>query len=272
LDGKKGGEITMEVTGTPGEIYEQHMIPAIFARWAPDLVAVVGLRPGERVLDVACGTGVVTRLLPHRVGPTGRVVGLDINPDMLAAARTATAQAPIEWLEGNVQRMPLPDAAFDAVVCQQGFQFFPDQLAALQEMRRVLVPGGRLVLSIWRSVAHAPAYRVLEEALARRIGAAQAALPPFSCGDAQAIRALVTRAGFREVRVRADVKFSRWQSAEHMVQSVVGSGPTMLGALAAQGPDVLDAIVAEVTNATRDYVDDEGWAASQATNIITAVV
>jgi ubiquinone/menaquinone biosynthesis C-methylase UbiE len=269
---KKGREITADVTGTPGEIYEQHMIPAIFARWAPDLVEVVGLRPGERVLDVACGTGVVTRLLPDRVGPTGRVVGLDINVGMLAAACTAAAQAPIEWLEGNVLGMPLPEAAFDAVVCQQGFQFFSDKLAALQEMRRVLVPGGRLVLSVWRSVAHAPAYRVLEEALARRVGAAQAALPPFSCGDAQAIRALVMRAGFREVRVRADVKFSRWQSAEHMVRSVVSSGPTMLGALAAQGPDVLDAIVAEVTNATRDYVDDEGWAAAQATNIITAVV
>jgi SAM-dependent methyltransferase len=159
----------MDVTGTPGELYEQHMIPAIFARWAPDLVEAVGLRPGERVLDVACGTGIVTRLLPDRVGPTGRVVGLDINPGMLAAARTAAPQALIEWLEGNVLGMPLPDAAFDAVVCQQGFQFFPDKLAA-------------------------------------------------------------------------------------------------------QGPDVLDAIVAEVTNATRDYVDDEGWAASQATNIITAVV
>lgn len=92
------------------------------------------------------------------------------------------------------------------------------------------------------------------------------------CGDARVIRALEKRAGFREVRVRANVKLSRWQSAEHMVRSVVSSGPTMLGGLAAQGPDVLDAIVAEVTNATRDYVDDEGRAACQATNIIRAVV
>ena len=155
-------------------------------------------------------------------------------------------------------RMPLPDAAFDAVVCQQGFQFFPDKLAALYEMRRVLVPGGRLVLSVWRSVAHAPGFRVLEEALARRIGAEKAALPPFSLGDAQAIRALMMRASFREIRVRADVKLTRFPSAEYLVRSVVAAGPTMVEAPAAQGPDVLDALVAEVTDATRDYIDDEG--------------
>jgi hypothetical protein len=138
-------------------------------------------------------------------------------------------------------------------------------------MRRVLAPEGRLVLSVWRSVAHALGFRVLEEALARRIGAEQAALPPFSLGDGQAIRTLVMRAGFREVRVRANVKLSRFPSAEHFVRCVVASGPTMVEALAAQGPDVLATLVAEVTDATRDYVDDEGWAAPQATNIITAV-
>jgi SAM-dependent methyltransferase len=239
----------MEITGTPAEIYEQ-LLPATLARWTPDLVAVLGVRPGERVLDVACGTGVVTRLLPDRVGATGRVVGLDVNEGMLAVARTVAAQAPIEWVEGNAMSMPLPDAAFDAV----------------------LAPGGRLVLSVWRSVAHAPGFRVLQEALARRIGVEKAALPPFSLGDGQTLRALVTRAGFREVRVRADVKLSRYPSAEHFVRCIVASGPTMVEALAAQGPDVLDALVAEVTNATLDYIDDEGWAAPQASNIIMVVV
>ena len=96
----------MEITGTPAEIYEQHVLPATIARWTPDLVKVLGVRPGERVLDVACGTGVVTRLLPDRVGPTGRVVGLDVNVGMLAVARAVAAQAPIEWVEGNAMGMP----------------------------------------------------------------------------------------------------------------------------------------------------------------------
>jgi len=74
----------MEITGTPGEIYEQHIVPAVTARWTPELVELMNLPFGERALDVACGTGVVTRELPYRVGKTGRVVGLDINPGMLA--------------------------------------------------------------------------------------------------------------------------------------------------------------------------------------------
>jgi SAM-dependent methyltransferase len=263
--------VKLEISGTPGDIYEQHMVPAIFGRWAPELVDLARVQPGERVLDVACGTGVVTRLLAERVGPAGRTVGLDFNAGMLAAARAVAPKLAIEWLEASAMNMPLPDAAFDAVLCQQGLQFVPEKLAALREMRRVLAPGGRLAMSIWRSVEHAPGFRILEETLARRIGPDKAALPPFSLGDGQVIRDLVAGAGFREVRVRADVKMSRFESAEHFVRSIVGGAPTMLGALAEQGPGVLDAIAAEVAAATRSYLDGDGWATSQVTNIITAV-
>jgi SAM-dependent methyltransferase len=190
---------------------------------------------------------------------------------MLEAARAATPGLAIEWLEGSAVSMPLPDTAFDVVVCQQGLQFFPDKTAALREIHRVLVPSGRLAISVFRSVAHAPGYRVLEEALARRVGSSKAALPPFSLGNAQVIKDLVAGAGFREVHVRADVKMSRFQSAEHFVQSVVGGGPTMLGALAEQGPRVLESIIAEIVEATSTYLDDEGWATAQVANIITAM-
>jgi SAM-dependent methyltransferase len=150
----------------------------------------------ERVLDVACGTGVVTRLLAERVGVGGRVAGLDLNPTMLATARVVAGRANVEWFEGNAMNMALPDAAFDAVVYQQGLQFIPDKLAALREMRRVLVPGGRLALSVWRSVDQAPGYRVLQVALGRRLGPEKAALPPFGLPDGQVIRAIVASAGF----------------------------------------------------------------------------
>ena len=182
----------MSVTpATPAEIYEREMVPAIFARWAPDMIELAQVRAGQRVLDVACGTGVVTRLLAVRVGPRGRVVGLDLNPVMLATARAGASTTDIEWLEAGAQRVPLPDSAFDAVVCQQGFQFFPDKATALAEMRRVLVPGGRLALAVWRSIEHAPAFQALERALTRRVGPVKGALPPFGFGDAEAIRALV---------------------------------------------------------------------------------
>ena len=262
---------TPTFSGTPGEIYERHMVPAIFQQWAPALAETAGVQPGQRVLDVACGTGVVTRLLAERVGTGGHVVGLDFNPGMLAAARAATTNANVTWREGDVANMPFLDGSFDVVVCQQGLQFFPDKPAALREMRRVLAPGGRLALSVWRSVDNAPGFRVLEEKLALRIGKERAALPPFSMGDGQLLRALVTGTGFREVRVEADVKLTRFQTAEHFVRSMVGGAPSMLGDLAAQGPAALDGIVSEVAAATRGYLDDEGWATPQASNIVSAI-
>ena len=214
--------VTFSITGTAGEIYEQHMVPAVFARWAPGLVEAVGVRAGQHVLDLACVTGAVTRLLAAQVGPAGRVVGLDLNPGMLAAARAATAARNVEWREGSAVKMPLPDATFDVMTSQQGLQFFPDRAAALAESRRVLKPGGRLALSCWRSVEHTPGFLVLEQALARRVGPEKAALPPFQFGDAGAIRRLLESAGFREIKILAEVRMLRFLSAEHMVRSVVG--------------------------------------------------
>ena len=95
-------------------------------------------------------------------------------------------------------------------------------------------------------------------------------LPPFTLGDAATLRSLVIGAGFREVRLRVEAKMIRFQSAEHMVRAVVGGAPTMLGALAEQGEGVLDAIAAEVGDATRAYVDDEGWAIPAVSHVVTA--
>ena len=261
----------MDITGTPGEIYERHMVPAIFARWAPDLVTALNPQPGERILDLACGTGAVTRLVADRVGPGGHVVGLDINPGMLAAGRVAVGRPEVEWVEGSVSGMPLPDASFDGVICQQGFQFFPDRPAALREIHRVLKPGGRLVLAVWRSIDNTPGFRILESALGKHVGPDRAALPPFSLGDGAAIRALIEAEGFRDVTVRADAKLARFTSGEHMVRSIVGGAPTMAKTLAELGSSVIDQIIAECVDATRHYVDDDGWATPIATNVITAV-
>jgi ubiquinone/menaquinone biosynthesis C-methylase UbiE len=140
-----------QVVGNAAETYERALVPAVFAAWAPFVVALAGPRPGERVLDVACGTGVVARLAAQRVGRAGKVVGLDLNPGMLAVAASATANEPttsasLTWQEASATKMPFPDAAFDIVYCQLGLQFFPDRPAALHEMYRVLAPGGRLGL------------------------------------------------------------------------------------------------------------------------------
>src|ERR1700732_4783842 len=135
-------QLTMEAA----ERYERYPARYILGPWAPLLVEAARLTAGERVLDIACGTGVVTRAAAKRVGPTGRIVGIDLNPGMIAVARSLPAPigASIEWLERSALDLQLEDASFDVVLCQQGLQFFPDKTVALQEMRRVLDNGGRL--------------------------------------------------------------------------------------------------------------------------------
>jgi ubiquinone/menaquinone biosynthesis C-methylase UbiE len=135
------------------ELYERVVARYILGPWAPSLVDAARVAAGERVLDLACGTGVVARYAARRVESPGRVTGVDLSPGMIGVARSLPAPdgAPIEWIEGSALAIPLPDASVDVVLCQQGLQFFPDKALALQEMHRVLGRGGRLALSVWSS-------------------------------------------------------------------------------------------------------------------------
>ena len=130
--------------------YERVMVPAVFGPWAKELLDIAVLAPGMRVLDVACGTGIVARLAAPQIGPTGRVVGLDTNEATLGVARAQPQPtgAHAEWRQGDATKLPFPDAEFDTVLCQHGLQYVPDWTAALREMKRVLASGGRLALSI----------------------------------------------------------------------------------------------------------------------------
>jgi ubiquinone/menaquinone biosynthesis C-methylase UbiE len=165
------------------------------------------------VLDVACGTGVVARQAARAVGTTGQVTGLDINEGMLHVARTVAPPvgAPITWREGSVMALPFPDATFDAVLCQWGLEFFPDRAQGLREMARVLVPGGRLGLRVWRALDRQPFQTAVIAALDRHLFSGQdvpsrhALLQPFSLADAKALRALVADAGFRDIHVRIGI-------------------------------------------------------------------
>ena len=133
-----------QLGGEAAELYERYLVPAVTAVWAADLVHRAALRTGERVLDGACGTGVVTRAATECVGEEGSVAGLDINPGMIAVARSlpAVAGASVEWHEGSVLALPFSNEAFDVVICQFGLQFFPDRPAALCEIRRVVASAG----------------------------------------------------------------------------------------------------------------------------------
>jgi ubiquinone/menaquinone biosynthesis C-methylase UbiE len=190
--------------GNAAENYERYFVPTIGTAWAIALLDAAELHPGERVLDIACGTGVVTRLAAERVGPKGTVAGLDINPAMLAVARSVPSSgAAISWHEASAESVPLPDESFDVVVSSLGVQFVPDKASALSEMHRVLSPGGRLAIATVGPTP--PLFAILEQALARYVKpeAAGFVRAVFSLYDPQEIEKLTTAAGFRETEVRS---------------------------------------------------------------------
>jgi ubiquinone/menaquinone biosynthesis C-methylase UbiE len=172
---------------TAAETYEQYYVPALFLPWAKILLQYASPQAGERVLDVACGTGIVARLAASLVGAIGQVAGLDVSPAMLAVARahTALSATTIRWQEGNAMALPFPDGVFDVVLCQHGLQFFPDRAASVREMCRVLVPRGRALAIVFQALTRHPIYESLIESLARHLSVPVSALSiPFAVCDA----------------------------------------------------------------------------------------
>ncbi len=242
--------------GKPPLNYERFFVPAIGAPLATDLIRLAALRPGERVLDVACGTGVVARLASQQVGATGTVAGLDVNPGMLAVARSATpAGTLIEWHEASAEAMPLPDASFDVVLCQMGLQFMPDKHAALRKMRQVLVRGGRLILNMPGPTPRI--FTIMGEALERHIGveAARFVYQVFSLHDTTEMQNLLSGAGFHDVTVQSDTKSLRLPAPEAFLWQYVHSTP-LAGAVAQVDDDRRGLLERDVVAKWQEFVKD----------------
>jgi ubiquinone/menaquinone biosynthesis C-methylase UbiE len=184
-----------QVVRIAAEVYEEFFVPALLQEWASLVAEAARMQPGQSVLDVACGTGILARTVAERIGPNGTVVGVDPNEGMLAVARR---KAPtIEWRDGRAETLPFEANSFDAVVSQFGLMFFQDRRVAIQEMIRVLRPGGRLVVAVWDSVENFPVYAELANLLQRLYGdqVVEEFLVPFSLGDPELLSALFIEAG-----------------------------------------------------------------------------
>jgi len=179
--------------------YESLFIPAMFGHWASKVAGMAGLAPGERVLDVACETGVLARAASGLVGETGQVTGLDLNPGMLTVARELAPE--VVWAQGDACALPFEDEAFDVVMSNFGLMFFPDRQAAIREMLRVLRPGGRLLVAVWDTLANTPAYAAEVATLERLAGrrAADALSAPFVLGDLSILNDLFALADKLEI-------------------------------------------------------------------------
>ena len=199
--------------------YENLFVPALFAEWAARVMGHARLRSGQSVLDVACGTGVLTREVVSRVGPSGRVAAVDVNDGMLAVA---SRQVPgVEFRQAPAEELPYPDRSFDAVVSQFGLMYFTDRQKALREMRRVLAPGGVMAVAVWDTLEHTPAYAAETRLFERLAGkdAGDALRHPFVLGDRAELEALFASAGLSGVTITTDTGAGRFPSIRSMVEA-----------------------------------------------------
>ena len=235
--------------------YQEYLVPALMEEWATRGADAARLRPCDRVLDVACGTGVLTRAAASRVAPGGAVTGLDLNPGMLAvAARLSPA---LRWQQGSAQALPFPAESFEAVVSQFGLMFFPDPVEALREMMRVLVPGGRLAVAVWASLADTPAYAA-EAALVDRLAgtaAGDALRAPFRLGETGRVTELCAEAGITGAAVNLQRGRGRFPSIRAMVEV------DLRGWLPIMGVELDEKLIAEILrqaeSALRPHVTEE---------------
>ena len=229
---------------------------------AEDLVAAADVSPGDRVIDVACGTGVVARKAAVRTASAADVTGTDVSAEMVEAAARFAAEAgypDIAWLECDATAMPLPDAAFDVALCQQGMQFMPDKPGAMAEMVRVMKPGGRLALSVWKT--RSPIGAAFSTVLDREFGHGTTAPwdMVYSLGDRDRLHDLAAGAGLRDAHVAFDVKFARHPDPTAFITGAIAGSP-IAGTMAELPAAEHNRLIREIVEELADFRDDDGLA------------
>jgi ubiquinone/menaquinone biosynthesis C-methylase UbiE len=256
------------------ETYERYIVPTWMLDWTGDLVTAGGVGPKTRVLDVACGTGIVARTVAGRVGPGGRVAGIDANEGMLQVAGRCARQeglTAIEWYQSDVSCMPFSPGEFDAVLCHQGLQFFPDKIAALREMARVLAPGGRLALGVWGRPDRCPYVIAVSGVLEEYLGADSTTLfrQASSLSDRNELLGLVRDAGFSDIHIRAETKISRHPSLTELLPAYFSIFP-VAAEISAMQEEERSRMFCCMTTALESYRENDGLAVPTENYIVTA--
>lgn len=270
--GSAGGEQRLFSQASFPEIYEQALVGPVFEPWVGDLFAETDLKPGDRILDIACGTGIVARLAKDRVRSEGKVVGVDVNPQMLNVARQVAPT--IDWRQGDAGALPLADGEqFDVALCQQGFQFFPDRSAAVRQMQRALVNGGRLGVSTWRPDEEFHVLHELRGIAEKHVGSIDDRR--HSLGEPGPLEVLLWEAGFHAVRSKSLIRTIRFRDGSVFVRL----NATALVSMSTQGraaddalrQRLIDDVVSDSAAVLRRHTDDSGFSYTIGTNLVTAI-
>lgn len=239
-----------QLTDAAARKYQAHSVPAMFAPLAEATLEKITLTPDAHIIDIACGTGALTRLIARDLPGRGRVVGTDLNATMLDVAREMQPETPHEmhWEAADVTALPFDDDTFNMGFIQQGLQFFPDKPAALAEVRRILKPGGQLILTCWRAIS--PFNNALAEALAMHVSdkAAEKARAPFSFRDGGLITQLLQQAGFTIDRLDGVILHRRFEDLGAQILALPVESD-----MRTAGEEATQAVITEAANRLMPY-------------------
>ncbi|MDP9004174.1 MAG: class I SAM-dependent methyltransferase [Verrucomicrobiota bacterium] len=212
--------------GSIPENYDRYLGPSFFEPYANDMAARLDPARHRRVLEIACGTGIVTRCLRERLASDANLVATDLNPAMLAFAQKTPVEN-VTWREADATTLPFPDGSFDAVVCQFGVMFFPDKETAFRETHRVLSAGGVFLFNVWDSLEQNPAPRTAHETIHSFFDRDPPNFyeTPFGFHDPDLIRRLLRAAGFEEIEISAVTLPCRNRSAAEFAIGLVRGNP-----------------------------------------------
>lgn len=230
-------------SGSVPETYEKYLVPLIFEFYAADIAARAKACQPKRLLEIAAGTGAVTRQLAATLAADTAIVATDLNPPMLAIAQAAGTKRPVEWKQADAMQLPFEDGAFDVIVCQFGAMFFPDKGKAFAQMRRVLRPGGTLLFNVWDKVQE----NHFADTVMRSLAQTFPKDPPYfmiktphGYFDTAQIKRDVMAGGFATPEVVTLPGVSRAPSAKHVAIAIC-QGTPMRAEIEARGAPGLEA-------------------------------
>lgn len=254
--------------------YQSVLVPVIFEPWARELIKRSEPEEGEHVLDLACGTGVVSREVAKLGLQLGSQTAVDYNPDMLGVARRLAIPAgyDTEWLEADAAALPFENDRFDLTYCQQALQFFPDRLAALRELRRVMKSGGRVAFCVQRGLEVNPLLQAQANALDRHVGPDAGAAVRAICGlsDSEEIRNLFHAAGFHDIEIEAVTLMVHHPDGRAFAEGAMGgmhTGDKLSGLTSKK----VENAIADFLNGLGTHFDGTAMRVPHVSNVVTAV-